>query len=344
LGPKTYGNNIGSNVSIENVTDIRIDQFRIPIPFLKKYPSEIADENIAINSNISFLNSGTVPPYETEDDLVHSDYNQNITTLNGSDYLHSYQSQITNGRVYVGIRELRNYGGFNQNGNVYHFEFIPTFTAQPYPSILLTPVDNWDMFTLKNSADSLSTITIELFTMDDTLKMPLDIIQCTAQIDTTNSDSLYFTPNKTIDEITSFPENLRGSSVLLENFTFNYRDSTGNIYNTNGNIIRKNTVILKSPYGTYENYVNTNGMYIDIDTITGKTIPLPTPSSLNDSGQATYINYTENSMGNLTLYDNTTKSWTESEFNTKSLICNMKLIANRLIVPIRVMGLISKSS
>jgi len=346
LGPRTYGNNIGSNISMENITDIRIDQFRIPIPFLKKSVKEVADDNTGINPNISFLNDGIPPPqpFIIENSLVNSDYNQNTTTLNGSDYLQSYASRITNGRVYIGIRELRNYGGFNQNGNVYHFEFIPTFSAQPYPSLLLTPADNYDMFTLKNPAHELTTITIELFTMDDELKMPLDIIQCTTQIDSTNSDSLYLTPNKTVSEITSFGENLRGSSVVLENFTLNYKDSTGNIYDTNGNVLRTNTVTLKSPYTTYESYVNTNGMYIDIDTSTSKIIPLPTPSSLNDSGQATYINYTEDSMGNLTLYNNTTKSWSESEFNSKSIICNLKLIANRLIIPIRIMGLISRSS
>lgn len=340
VNPRTYDTFIGSYQKLENITEMRIDKFKIPLPFLKNNVSTIASDNVSMNSTMEFLNSAL--GYPDENILVNSDYNQNTTSDNGSDYLAAYKSQLTDGKVYIGIRELANNGAFNQKGNVYHFEFVPKFVADPYPSLFLHPTDDNETLIFNTPISSLTTISVQFMTKDDKLRIPEDIITCTAAIETTDN-SLYFIPKLSINNITSYRESLRGTYAYFDKFTFNYKNSDGYIYDVNGNKKKKNYATVKSSYGTYENYLLTNGTYVDI-TGDDYFIPIPTPSNLTVTGDETFINYQEDNMGNLSLYDNTSVFWSATDYTAATPKFNLKLLAHRVIIPLRIRGLVSDSN
>lgn len=338
---QTYSSNIGSSERLENVVKIRIDKFSIPLP---KYSTDlISINNSFTNPNIQFKNSDV--DFQDENELVETDYNQLTVSLTGSDYLNSYRSLITNGKVYVGIKEFSKQSTSLKNGNYYHFEFDAKFIAHPYPSLELTPSNDFDFLIFTSPINDVSILTFEFFTECERLVFPNDCVSANPIINDTvvPSGELQFILKNNIDDITDFAENLRGSKIEIPDFTFVYEERTGTIVNQNSNFLRNSVVELRSNWGELENYIKNNILYMDHKN-NNELIILPTPINLDDvsgSGPLTPIDFIEYSNKKLSVAPgSTTSQWIYNEFNTKSKQVNIKIFAHRIRIPLVLVGLV----
>ena len=337
---QTYSNYIGSSERLENIIRIRIDKFSIPLPKLCPDLEEI--DNSFNNPNIDFKDS---PDFIDQNELVESDFNHMSVSLTGSEYLKSYRSLISNGKIYIGIKEFAKQSTSLDKSKYYHFEFDAEFIAHPYPSLMLTPSNDYNYLEFTTPLTDITILTFEFFTECGRLILPKDCLLAKPLINQFATGELQFIINENIEDITDFSENLRGTKIKIPNFTFSIEDRSGTINNQNGDFIRNSKVFLQSGWGELENYIKNNSLYMDHQN-DNEIIILPTPINLDGAsgiGGLTNIDFIEPS--DKRIYPDPTSSttqWTYSDFNLKSKTVEIKLLAHRVRIPVQFMGLVDQ--